>query len=273
MPVCAISFSCISSRYCFPLSRIERKSSNSLSYPDAITSPLATSCGGSTLISFSIRSRRLAQRFNCSTILFSDLLFVERHSAFTGSIAFKAFFSCTTSRGDTLPTATLDMIRSKSPIWWNCSSMLLRKSEARKKWSTISNRSLITATSFKGKTTQRRSIRPPIGVMVLSMTLRRDDPPSFIGATSSRERTVKRSIRTYLSSSIRVNEVIWFICVCCVRSRYCRIAPAAITPLDKCSTPKPLRFLVPKCFSNFWRAVWSVKTQSSISNVHKRVPK
>ena len=128
-------------------------------------------------------------------------------------------------------------------------------------------------TSFNGNTSQRCNILPPIGVMVLSTTPSSDKPSSCIGATSSKERIVKRSSRTYFSSSMRASDVIWLICVCCVCSKYCIIAPAAITPLFRWSTPKPFKFFVPKCFSSFCRAERSVNTQSSISYTHIRVPK
>ena len=128
-------------------------------------------------------------------------------------------------------------------------------------------------TSFKGKTSQRLSIRPPIAVTVLSMTLSSELPSSCIGDTSSNERIVKRSRRTYFSSSMRDSEVMWLICVCWVSSRYCNTAPLAMIPFFKWSTPKPLSDFVPKCFSSFWRALWSEKTQSSISNTQYFVPK
>ena len=44
-----------------------------------------------------------------------------------------ATFICTISRGDTRPVATLEMMRSKSPIWCNCSSIHSRKLGSRKK--------------------------------------------------------------------------------------------------------------------------------------------
>ena len=52
----------------------------------------------------------------------------KQHAFFIGSIACKAIFNCTTSRGDTRPTATFDIIRSKSPIRCNCSSIKSLKS-------------------------------------------------------------------------------------------------------------------------------------------------
>ena len=47
------------------------------------------------------------------------------------------------------------------------------------------------------------------------------------------------------------------------------LAPEAIIPFLRCSTPNPFRFFVSKCFSNFSRELDSVNTQSSSSNTGK----
>ena len=47
-------------------------------------------------------------------------------------------------------------------------------------------------------------------------------------------------------SSIRASEVICPICVCCVIMRYCKIAPEAMIPFLRCSTPNPFRFFTSK---------------------------
>ena len=173
-----------------------------------MTPPLFINKGGSLLISFSMRSRIEIQRFNCSPIRFKLGLSACRQASLIGSIACKATFNCTTSRGETRPTATFEMIRSKSPIRCNSSSINSLKSGLRKKYSTTFNRSLIGFSSFNGNTIQRFSRRAPIGLIVLSITLRRLLPPSFMLPINSRLRTVNLSRRTYLSSSIRANEVI-----------------------------------------------------------------
>ena len=213
------------------------------------------------------------QRFNCSPIRFRLALSACMQAAFIGSIACRATFNCTTSRGDTRPTATLEMMRSRSPIRCSCSSISSLNSGSRKKYSTTFRRSLIGFSSFRGNTIQRFSIRAPIGLMVLSITLSRLLPPSFMLPISSRLRTVNLSKRTYLSSSIRDNAVMCPICVCCVISRYCRIAPEAMIPFLRCSTPKPFKFFVSKCFNSFSRELVSVKAQSSSSKVKNLFPK
>ena len=48
-----------------------------------------------------------------------------------------------------------------------------------------------------------------------------------------------------------MSDVMWAMCVCCVSSRYCKAAPAAMMPLGRCSTPKPLSDFVPKWRSSF----------------------
>ena len=66
--------------------------------------------------------------------------------------------------------------------------------------------------SFLGKMNgymnQRLSMRAPIAVTVRSITSSSDTPSSCIDCNSSRERIVNLSNRTYLSSSIRRNDVI-----------------------------------------------------------------
>ena len=65
-----------------------------------------------------------------------------------------------------------------------------------KKYSTASSRRLIFFVSLNGNNIQRRNIRAPIGDNVLSITDSRLLPSSFIGATSSRLRTVNLSSLT-----------------------------------------------------------------------------
>ena len=220
-----------------------------------------------------MRSRMDLHIFSCSPIRFRLALSASIQASLIGSIACKATFNATTSRGETRPTATLEIIRSKSPIRCNCSSINSLKSGWRKKYSTTFRRSLIGNTSFSGNTNQRFSKRAPIGLIVLSITFSRLLPPSFMLPISSRLRTVNLSRRTYLSSSIRAREVICPIWVCCVMIRYCKIAPEAMIPFLRCSTPKPFRFFVSKCFRSFSRAVVSVNTQSSSSKVKNLLPK
>ena len=213
------------------------------------------------------------QMSSCPPIWFRLALSASIQASLIGSIACRATFRATTSRGETRPTATLEIMRSRSPIKCNCSSITPLNSGFRKKYSTTSSRPLMGFTSFRGNTIQRFSRRAPIGLIVLSITSNKLLPPSFMLPISSRLRTVNLSRRTYLSSSIRASEVICPICVCCVIMRYCKIAPEAMIPFLRCSTPNPFRFFTSKCFSSFSRAVVSVNTQSSSSNVKNLLPK
>ena len=154
-----------------------------------------------------MRAAISSQTFICSPTLLSASFFACSQAVLTGFKACKAVFKATTSRGVTRPTATFEMIRSRSPTLWNESSISSRNSGSRKKYSTISSLSLIGFCSFKGKTTHRFSNRAPIGETVLSITSQRDLPSSCIGYNNSSERTVNLSSRTYFSSSIRASEV------------------------------------------------------------------
>ena len=198
---------------------MERNSSNSALTPLAITPPLLSIEGVSLLISLSIRSRISWQVFNCSPMRQRVGSLLASQTCLIASTARSATFSCTTSRGVTRPTATFEIIRSKSPICSNCVSNTSFISGSRKKYSTTSSLSSIGLTSFRGNKTQRRSIREPIGDIVLSITFKRLVPSSFIGETNSRLRTVNLSKRTYRSSSMRVSEMICWICVCSVISK------------------------------------------------------
>ena len=149
----------------------------------------------------------------------------------------------------------------------SCSSVSSRNSGSRKKYSTMSRRSVIWRWFFSGKTSQRRSMRPPIGVTVWSTTLRSDVPSSCRVCTSSRLLMVNLSSRTYFSSSNRAIEVMCEMWVCWVISRYCSIAPAATMPLFRWSIPNPFRFFTSKWVVSLPMADCSVNTQSSSSYV------
>ena len=148
--------------------------------PFRITSPRLIIIGGSLLISFSILSEITAQALSWSAIFFKVRLSLSEQACFIGSIAFNATLSCTTSRGLIRPTATLEIIRSKSPINAIFCSSSWRKSGFLKKYSTTLRRSLIGLTSFNGKASQRFNILAPIGLMVLSITSNSVLAPSFI---------------------------------------------------------------------------------------------
>ncbi|OPZ26536.1 MAG: hypothetical protein BWZ00_01639 [Bacteroidetes bacterium ADurb.BinA174] len=154
------------------------------------------SAGGSGKISRSMRSRITGQGFNCSPISLRLVFSDARNASRTGSIAVNATFNWTTSRGEILPTAALEMIRSKSPISESFSSSNRFNSGSRKKFSTTSSRFSMGLASLSGKTIHRRNMREPMGEMVLSSTSSKLFPPSFIVEISSRLRTVNLSRRT-----------------------------------------------------------------------------
>ena len=185
-----------------------RSWSSSSFTPSLITPPLLTSCGASGWSSRSILSRISSHRLICSPTLLRTSLLACSQAVLIGLMAWRAIFSCTISLGVTLPTATFDTTRSRSPIRWSCSSSSSRNCGSRKKYSTTSSRSLIFFSLFSGNTTHRRNNLLPIGDMVLSMTSRSDFPSSFIGDMSSRLRSVNLSSLTYFSSSILEIDVI-----------------------------------------------------------------
>ena len=168
--------------------------------------------GGSFEISFSIFSEIIAHALSWSAIVFNVVLSASEHAFFIGSMAFNATLSCTTSRGLILPTATFEIMRSKSPIKAMFCSSNNFKSGCLKKNSTTLSRSLIGFTSLRGNANQRLSIRAPIGLMVLSIMSSSVFPPSFMVPYSSKFRTVNRSNHTNRSSSIRES---WVICPVC----------------------------------------------------------
>ena len=172
-------------------------------------------------------------------------------------IACKAHFSCTTSRGDTRPTATLDMMRSKSPMRCSWSSMVWRNSGSRKNIHHVEplvDRFLVFQgehhPSFQHSSAHRRHCAVDDLQQRSAVFLHR--LKQFQGTDGE---LVQSYIPLFLDAE---SDVICPICVCWVSSRYCMMAPAAMMPLRRCSTPKPFGFLVPKCFSSRWRAVCSV---------------
>ncbi|CDD04739.1 unknown [Prevotella sp. CAG:592] len=252
---------------------MSRMRSSSSSTPLRITCPLFTSCGGSGSISISSLSLSSLQASILSAIS-ARVLFSDRSQAsLIGCMQSRAFFSCTISRGDTRPVATFAVMRSRSPTPLVFSSMISLSDVSLKNSSTTSSRLFMSAALRNGKHTHLLSILAPIGEQVRSITSMSEHPPSCIERVSSSERTVKLSSLTYRSSSIRDSDVIWLICVCCVSSRYCRMAPHATIPHLRWSTPKPLRFFTSKCLCSFWRAVCSLNTHSSSSKVKCFVPK
>ena len=195
-----------------------RVSSSSLT-PLAMTSPLPKAMGGLGAISFSILAQRSVQALSLSPAMARLLSEEDEHISLMGAMALSASMSCTISLGVTRSVDTRPAMRSRSPICCRHSSMRSRSSGWRKKYSTTSWRCAIFFTSLRGKTIHRRSSRAPMGLTVLSMTVKRLVPSSFIGARSSRLRVVKRSRRTYRLSSICVMLRMWETCVCCVCSR------------------------------------------------------
>ncbi|MNY19602.1 hypothetical protein D3C86_1530420 [compost metagenome] len=113
------------------------------------------------------------------------------------------------SLGWILPTATLEINLSMSPISLNSCSISARRLLFSVKSATASMRRLICSGCFSGITIQRFSKRSPIGVFVPLITSNSVFPPSFSGAINSRLRMVKRSSQTYFSSSMRW---IWVMC-------------------------------------------------------------
>ena len=111
-------------------------------------------------------------------------------------MASKARLSCTTSRGETRPTATLEMIRSTSPTSASCPISASRSKASPASKATASCRRLISASSRSGKSSQRFSSRAPMGEVVSSIVSRRERPPSLIDRTSSRLWTVNLSSLT-----------------------------------------------------------------------------
>ena len=173
-----------------------RSSSSSVSTPSLITRPRLRAIGASVAISRSMRERMPSHGLSCSPIARSVGSSEARQRSRTGPMAESAWRSCTSSRGLTRPTATLEISRSRSPICSSCERSVSRSSGLRKKYSTTSRRWLMAATSLSGKRIQRRSRRPPMGLTVRSRTSSRLLPSGAMALTSSRLRTVKLSSRT-----------------------------------------------------------------------------
>ena len=175
-----------------------------------MTGPRPRAAGASGITSRNILSRSSlhSSNFSPSARRFSSSAWV--HTSLIGSSACRATRSCTISRGEMRPMAPFVTKRSKSPISVRCSAMMARSSGCRKKNSTTRCRACMRAGSLSGNTIHCRIRLAPIGVIVWSMMSSRLLPPSFIGLSNSRLRTVNLSKRTYRFSSSRLNDV-----MCC----------------------------------------------------------
>ena len=173
-----------------------RSSSSSSHTPSAITRPLPKRAGGSGTRVWRIRWRRASQRSMCWPSSRMLSCGAASHASLMTATQSRLTRRPCMSRGVARPTATLERMRSISPTRPSHSSHRLRKSGWRKKCSTPSCRRVMSAVLRRGKSNQRRSRRAPIGVSVRSITASSDWPPSFIGMTSSRLRTVNLSNRT-----------------------------------------------------------------------------
>ena len=156
-----------------------------------------------------------------------------------------------------------DARRSRSAMRCSCPVMLSRKTVLRVRYSTMFALPQIFLRSLSGKVSHRFSSRPPIAVCVRSMTLSSEVPSAVIGARISSERSVNRSILTYLSVSIAFSVVMCPMLSWCVICRYCMTAPAAVMPLRRWSMPKPFIVATPKCRFSFCSALCGAKAQSS----------
>ena len=173
-----------------------RNSSSSSLTPEVITPPFATSMGGSVVRVLPMRSRNSGSGLSRSPIFLIEGSSECVQAYFSSAVLSSAPRSCCNSRGLTRPVATFDTMRSISPTFGNSISQRSRNSGSRKKCSTPFCRCTMSPTARKGKSTQRCSSLAPIGVSVRSMTEKSEAPPSHIGSTNSRLRTVNLSRRT-----------------------------------------------------------------------------
>ena len=184
-----------------------------------MTFPLFSWAGASSCICCAIFWWRASHSFNCSIHWVNWGLLMFRQCFFSGINVCKATFNCTISRGEIRHTAILEANRSRSPMIRNSCSSSRRSVSCWMKLSTISNRWLISSGDFNGMQIQRRSIRLPMGVIVLSIISVNEQPPSWSDSNISRFRSVKRSNNTQVDSSIRPIEVICPTSSCLVMSK------------------------------------------------------
>ena len=173
-----------------------------------MTSPRAVVFGASSRSSRAMRAAISRHGFSWCPMAESAASPEDVHISFMGVMACRASFTCTTSRGVMRPAATFDTSRSRSPMRSRRDFSSSLSSGLRKKCSTMSRRPFMALTSFSGNSSQRLSMRAPIGDTVRSMTSSRLLPSSAKESISSRLRTVNRSRRTYRSSSMREMELI-----------------------------------------------------------------
>ena len=136
--------------------------------PSAITCPLLTATGGSGVSVRPMVSASSGQGSNPEAIETSGWKSEAAHSVFSWPIAASARRICATSRGVTLPTATLLSSLSRSPTSRISPSISSFTSGWPIRNSTISSLVFSTEMSFSGSESHRFIILPPMGESVRS---------------------------------------------------------------------------------------------------------
>ena len=216
MPVRARSPASISAMTCLPERLIVRSSSTSGSKPSRTKPPSRASAGGSSMMAASTHCRTSLRSSSSPTrLLTSGAWHSVSISARRGTAASERP-SATRSRGLAVDKAMREINRSRSRIDFSVSRSLPRSVVLTASSSTASRRSRIASRAVRGRSSQARSNRPPIGVMVRSISSRSVPArPPAIDSTISRCLSVVGSISrpsaTCRSRTVRT----------CARSAFC----------------------------------------------------
>ena len=149
-----------------------RRRSTSGSKPSRMNSPSRTEKGGSSHRVRPIRSVRSSRVSSWASSPRRPRSKADSSSFTWGSRAM-AFFRATTSRPPAVPYTMRPTSRSMSPMPDRARASSSRTMVWSTSWPTAALRRVMAVTDSRGRSSQLRSSRPPMGVRVLSSTQRR----------------------------------------------------------------------------------------------------
>ncbi len=163
-----------------------RSSSSSVSTPSRVNPPSRAIVGGSSMSVHSMRSRTSVSSSSSAHRLTSSGAPTSLKICFTRGTAASDKRSDTSSRGPVVASAARATRRSRSWTAFIVSRNFPRSVERKASSSTASRRSRMRSSAQSGRSSQARSKRPPIAVIVRSTSFSSDPcgPPSLPVTTS-----------------------------------------------------------------------------------------
>ncbi len=232
-----------------------RRSSSSGSTPSRIMPPSRASAPGSSTSVCSMTVRSAGTSSSDATRLVTRGACSVSSTIRTRGTAPSDCFSPTRSRGPATPSAARATSRSRSCTDLSASRSFARSTPRKASSSTASSRSRIASSATSGRTSHERRRRPPIGVIVWSISsssdpMRPPSLPSRISRCFSVTGSISRCPACWrkLMERTCARSAFWLL------RRYATSAPAAAIAASWPSRPKPSRPRVLNCSTRARRA-------------------